>query len=465
MRSNELRLIRSVQSTAGGLPAIAASRLSAALALYVDHISKEEKAVDHYRSRLRWFTRWLDACGVSADGLLYQEDFLAFELWLRSARSARQELMLNDDTRISILKRLRGALRWGHVAGYLQHDYSVWVPVAFKAIEPVSDTAKVEILKDASLVVVDNNITTANLRAYLEMFLVAKLAQGLQPRTLTHYKDLLSAYFNWVDDHEGLNPTSAIALEYFMAYRRTINSRATVKTSYSAIRCYFNWLIKRRLIRQDDAPTRSVEPPKVPRKRMRYVTTEEFDRIYKSIKGDSWIEWRDRAMFTILFYCGLRAAETYNLTVRDINRRDKVINVRQGKGGKDRDVPYPDHLEELIDNYLERRPPTTMEGHLFLSADGVHGVRGKMEYDGFKMIVRRRATALNLTGLRLHAFRHGFAMWALNNGMALAAVSKAMGHHSVTVTESVYAHWTVKGLRAEYDGAFGRLKGEGHIAT
>jgi len=56
-------------------------------------------------------------------------------------------------------------------------------------------------------------------------------------------------------------------------------------------------------------------------------------------------------------------------------------------------------------------------------------------------------------------------MWALNNGMAMSAVSKAMGHASVVTTESIYAHWTVKGMTSEYNAAFKRVTGSNGVNT
>ena len=48
-----------------------------------------------------------------------------------------------------------------------------------------------------------------------------------------------------------------------------------------------------------------------------------------------------RIAFKLGFLCGLRISEIINLTPKDFDRGRKLIFVRQGKGGKDRYVPYP----------------------------------------------------------------------------------------------------------------------------
>ncbi|MDI9549785.1 MAG: tyrosine-type recombinase/integrase, partial [Chloroflexota bacterium] len=54
-------------------------------------------------------------------------------------------------------------------------------------------------------------------------------------------------------------------------------------------------------------------------------------------------------------------------------------------------------------------------------------------------------------------FRHGFATSLLNAGMNLSAVSAALGHSSVVITEQVYAEWLIDGLSREYAEALARL--------
>lgn len=300
-------------------------------------------------------------------------------------------------------------------------------------------------------------ISTANLRVWLEMFLTAKQSAGRSPKTLLWYRERLGVYLRWIDEHNGLAPLEPAALEIFLAEQGQTRSPSTCQAHYRTLSALCNWLVKRRYILTNQSPIPLVDKPKLPKQRMSYVTLEEFERLYASIRGDQWGSWRDRLLLTILFYSGLRAGEVLHLRAQDIELEEGVIHVRSGKGDKARVVPYAPSVPDLLAGYLRRRPPGAETGILFVSNNGAGGIRGAMEYDGFKELLRRRCRLAGLPRLRLHGFRHGFAMWALNSGVPMSALSAMMGHTSVVVTESIYAHWVTSAIKREYTMAFDRL--------
>lgn len=307
-------------------------------------------------------------------------------------------------------------------------------------------------------------ITTASMRVWLDLFLTAKQAEGLSPKTLRWYRERLSVYLSWVDSHNGFAPMEPAVLEMFLAEQRKTHASHTVQSHYRVLSALCTWLIKRRYIMANESPIGLVNKPKLPLQRMKYVTKEEFDRLYASIRGDQWGSRRDRLLFTILFYSGLRAGEALSLRLQDIEEATGVLHVRRGKGDKDRVVPFAPQVPQLLAAYLARRPLGAETGFLFVSNDGAGGIRGRMEYDGLKEVLRRRCRLAGLPRLRLHAFRHGFAMWALNNGVPMSALSAMMGHTSVVVTESIYAHWVTSAIVREYSMAFDRLA-SGEVAA
>jgi integrase len=66
-----------------------------------------------------------------------------------------------------------------------------------------------------------------------------------------------------------------------------------------------------------------------------------------------------RTMLMTLYATGLRRAEMSHLKVSDIDSKRLVIHVRQGKGGRDRDVLLtPKLLETLREYWLWMKPRT-----------------------------------------------------------------------------------------------------------
>jgi len=55
-----------------------------------------------------------------------------------------------------------------------------------------------------------------------------------------------------------------------------------------------------------------------------------------------------------LYGCGLRITEAVKQRVQNIDFGFKQVTVRDGKGMKDRVTPFPDNLESLFRNHLER---------------------------------------------------------------------------------------------------------------
>jgi integrase/recombinase XerD len=49
-----------------------------------------------------------------------------------------------------------------------------------------------------------------------------------------------------------------------------------------------------------------------------------------------------------------------------------------------------------------------------------------------------------------HAFRHGFARGALQNGADISTVAQLLGHSDVSITVRFYARWSDEELKAKH---------------
>lgn len=288
----------------------------------------------------------------------------------------------------------------------------------------------------------------------LERFIVAKRSAGCSPNTLYWYRMCIGNFVEWTitEQREYKKPDT---IETYLAHlRQTGKKTSTVSGYYTALQTWFNWLCHRQLI--DDNPMRYCQKPKVIKQIKTRVLKDEFLSLYNSLPTSKWIDQRDRSMLLILFYSGLRLTETLNLKPTDVDLDNLIILVERGKGDKPRPVPCHPVLRAELPRYLEMRPPFSSE-YLFVADDGHGRVRGQLTVGGLRTILQRRFRDANLPYRNPHAFRHAFAMEFLNAGMEMSAVSAAMGHSSVRVTESVYAGWLVSGLQREYNEALQRM--------
>jgi integrase/recombinase XerD len=60
-----------------------------------------------------------------------------------------------------------------------------------------------------------------------------------------------------------------------------------------------------------------------------------------------------------LYATGMRRSEVVRLHVEDIDSERMIVHVRQGKGGKDRDVPLCPRLLGILREYWSWKKPRT----------------------------------------------------------------------------------------------------------
>ena len=184
-------------------------------------------------------------------------------------------------------------------------------------------------------------------------------------------------------------------------------------------------------------------------KNIEVLTVKQVKELYKVSEPSTnypmyeAISWRDKAMLTIFYGCGLRRNEGYHLDLSDINFDRQVLHVRKGKGYKERFVPFNKSNAKILQHYVyDARPYFLNSGHLnalFLSMQG-------KRMQGQSLALRLKLLALKTDDLELqqmdlslHMLRHSIATHFLQNGMELQQIQKFLGHSSLESTQ-IYTH-------------------------
>jgi site-specific recombinase XerD len=294
-------------------------------------------------------------------------------------------------------------------------------------------------------------------RRLLTRFLTAKQAGNRSPRTISWYDEQISHFLLWLEDKD-LDDGIPLLVDRFLSEERARGlSPSTVSARFRALAAWLNWSAKRKLI--DNSPMAEMERPRVPRTVAPYVTVEECNRLMADIAGADWNDCRDRLIVLLLFYSGLRCGELVALNVDDIDRQAGTVRVLHGKGMKARVVPIHGGVPRALAEYIYARP-VYGGAELLVSSDGYGGIRGPLTTEGVRQMLIRRCKVAGLRYMRPHLWRHGAAMWLLNNGVTLSGVSALLGHSSTVVTETVYARWRPEALQREYNEALARVSGQ-----
>ena len=129
---------------------------------------------------------------------------------------------------------------------------------------------------------------------------------------------------------------------------------------------------------------------------------------------------------------GMRRSELCRLRTEDIDKERMVIHIRQGKGGKDRDVPLsPKLLDQLRTYYRSLKHKT---GWVFPSLQERHRgepMTDKTVWHACEFAARRAGITRHV---HPHTLRHSFATHLLDSGAELPTIEILLGHADVRDT-------------------------------
>ena len=178
-------------------------------------------------------------------------------------------------------------------------------------------------------------------------------------------------------------------------------------------------------------------PPR--NKGMRYPadppTVDEIIAVMRRAADDRH-GWRLRAMIIVLWRAGLRVQEALVLAEHDLDRRRGSVLVRNGKGGRRREVGMDEWGWEQLRPWLEHRSWMPI-GTLFCIINGPTCGR---PWSGPAARTQLRRLAL-AAGVRRrfapHQLRHAHAVEMAREGVPLNVIQRQLGHADLGVT-SVY---------------------------
>ncbi len=231
------------------------------------------------------------------------------------------------------------------------------------------------------------------------------------------------------------------------------NKKVTIARKLSALRSFFRYLVKQGIISND--PTRMILTPRQDKTIPTYLPVDDMFRLLDSIKTDTLLGLRNRAMFETLYSCGIRVSELAGLDVFDINFSSRVLRVL-GKGSRQRIVPIGHKALVAIKSYRERLEkekglPSQENGPLFLNKNN-----GRLTTRSIARILERLARTCGiLIPVSPHALRHTYATHMLDAGADLRIVQELLGHQSLSSTQK-YTHVSIDRLMETYDKAHPR---------
>ncbi len=224
-------------------------------------------------------------------------------------------------------------------------------------------------------------------------------------------------------------------------------SSRTMSKVITALRMFFLFLMNERL--RDDDPMELIPHNKEPKKLPQTIDYDSVEKILNAIDTSTDIGTRDRAMFELIYSCGLRVSECANLKLNRFYPEEKRIVVI-GKGDKERMVPVGDVACQWLAIYMERARPTILEKrksqYMFVDREREKLTREEIWHRLKKYCEKAGVYA------KVHTLRHSFATHLLQGGADLRSVQELLGHKDIRTTE-IYTHVNTDDLMKAFDKA------------
>jgi integrase/recombinase XerD len=154
---------------------------------------------------------------------------------------------------------------------------------------------------------------------------------------------------------------------------------------------------------------------------------------------------RYRVCLSTIYACGLRLQEGTHLQVSDLDSARLCLHVRLGTGAKDRYVPLPHRILELLRQYwgTHRHPrwifPAPGRGGTGMATATKPMPRSSVQ-DAFRVALRESGIPKRAC---IHTLRHSWATHLLETGVNLRLIQEYLGHNSPTTT-ALYTHLTLQ---------------------
>ena len=299
-----------------------------------------------------------------------------------------------------------------------------------------------------------DHASAGDLQRYMQAYLSALAVRNYSPETIEGRRSSLESFIDWCQERALLRAES-ISKRILESYQRALHryrkangkplGYSSQRGHMTALRDYFKWLC-----RNDHIPFNPASELELPRPEKRLpeepLSIRQVEAVLSQPDLADPLGLRDRAILEILYSSGIRRSELTRLQLCDVNAERQTLQVRKGKGKKDRVVPIGCRALQWLQRYLDDVRPqlqlSLKESHLFLSSYG----------EAFNPDVLSRKVAQYIRqadigrGGSCHLFRHTCATHMLENGADIRFIQQLLGHEKLETTQ-IYTEVSIRQLQ------------------
>jgi len=231
---------------------------------------------------------------------------------------------------------------------------------------------------------------------------------------------------------ENTNPEKEEVTDYVYEIKNSNKSVSHISNIISSVEKFMDF--KRKLVR--------FAKPRRQRKLITDTLTEaEVNRMIQSCKNI-----KEKAMFTLLAYSGLRNRSFCNIKLRDIDFGDNTIIVKKVKGNKEYLANISSECIKILLNYIEQYP-RKLDDLLFTTKVNNNKYTGSDIRKLVKVLGKRANIEKKIFP---HLLRHSLSSNMLNRGAEIVLIKNQLGHSWLASTEQ-YLNSFPQRTKSEYE--------------
>ncbi len=267
------------------------------------------------------------------------------------------------------------------------------------------------------------------------------LEDGLSKNSLSAYRRDLTLFANWLElDSECTKSIYQVVeadLTAYMASKRD-DKASTANRRLTVFKRFYRYALRQHLVEQD--PCLKLRAAKQAQRFPKVLSEEQITTLLNTPDTAEALGLRDRTMLELMYASGLRVSEIVSLKTVALGLNEGVVRVVNGKGGKERLVPFGAEAGEWLRRYLQEARHVLLEGKTCQEVFVGRHTGSGLTRQAFWSIIKRYAQLADIkVPLSPHTLRHAFATHLLNNGADLRVVQLLLGHADISTTQ-IYTH-------------------------
>jgi site-specific recombinase XerD len=240
-------------------------------------------------------------------------------------------------------------------------------------------------------------------------------SESTQQNYISQVKSFLHKFKNYPEPKAVKNED----IKEWLLEAKTINTR---KHRLCALNSFYSLSVKM------PNKIKKIPYPKSNRKLPIVLSVEEVQKMFDVCENK-----KHKVILALLYSTGMRVSELINLQWKDIDRSRMVINIIQGKGKKDRQVPLSNPIITLLEEYWKR----------YKSKQYVLNGQFDLKYSARSVlaIMKQLSDKAGIKNKRVytHLMRHNAFTHMVEEGLDINLIQRLAGHNNVKTT-AIYTH-------------------------